>query len=61
MREKPVTIEVRKAGQHWAVFAEEQLIAQTVYEKGAQTLEALLRGSCATPAASFSGWRSATR
>ena len=40
MLEKPVTIEVRKAGQHWAVFAEEQLITQTVYEKGAQTLEA---------------------
>ena len=44
MREKPVTIEVRKAGQHWSVFAEEQLITQTVYEKGAQTLEAVLRG-----------------
>jgi hypothetical protein len=44
MREKPVTIEVRKAGQHWAVYAEEQLVTQTVYEKGAQILEALLRG-----------------
>ncbi|MGO9203780.1 MAG: hypothetical protein ACLQM8_24935 [Limisphaerales bacterium] len=44
MREKPVAIEVRKAGQHWAVYAEEQLVAQTVYEKGALTLEALLRG-----------------
>jgi hypothetical protein len=44
MREKPVTIEVRKSGQHWSVFAEEQLITQTVYEKGALTLEAVLRG-----------------
>lgn len=44
MREKPVTIEVRKAGQHWAVYAEEQLITQTVFEKGAHTLEAVLRG-----------------
>ena len=44
MREKPVTNEVRKSGQHWSVFAEEQLITQTVYEKGAQTLEAVLRG-----------------
>ena len=44
MREKPVSIEVRKAGQHWSVFAEEQLITQTVYEKGARALEAVLRG-----------------
>lgn len=44
MREKPVTIEVRKNGQHWAVLAEEQLIALTVYERGAHTLEATLRG-----------------
>lgn len=44
MREKPVTIEVRKNGQHWAVLAEEQLIALTVYEKGAHALEATLRG-----------------
>jgi hypothetical protein len=44
MREKPVKIEVRKSGQHWAVLAEEQLIALTVYEKGAQMLEATLRG-----------------
>ena len=44
MRQKPVTIEVRKNGQHWAVLAEEQLIALTVYEKGARTLEAVLRG-----------------
>jgi hypothetical protein len=44
MREKSVLIEVRKTGQHWSVFAEDQLIAHTVYEKGAQTLEATLRG-----------------
>ena len=44
MRQKPVTIEVRKNGQNWAVLAEEQLIALTVYQKGAQTLEAVLRG-----------------
>jgi hypothetical protein len=28
MREKPVTIEVRKAGQHWAVYAEESAFAK---------------------------------
>lgn len=44
MREKPVTIEVRKDGKYWAVYAEEQLITLTVYEKGAQMLDSLLHG-----------------
>jgi hypothetical protein len=44
MREKPVSIEVRKDGKYWAVLAEEQLVALTVYEKGAQTLDGLLHG-----------------
>src|SRR3974390_2542481 len=44
MRQKPVTIEVRKSGQHWAVLAEEQLLTQSVDEKGAQVLERTLRG-----------------
>lgn len=44
MRKKPITIEVRKAGQHWSVLAEEQVIALTVHEKDAHMLEAVLRG-----------------
>ena len=44
MREKPVSIEVRKDGKYWAVLAEEQLVALAVYEKGAQTLDGLLHG-----------------
>ena len=44
MRQKPVSIEVRKSGQHWAVLAEEHTIAQVVHEKGAHILEAVLRG-----------------
>jgi hypothetical protein len=43
-RQKPVQIEVRKHGEHWAVLTEEQLVTLTVYRKGAETLEALLRG-----------------
>ena len=44
MREEPVEIEVRKNGKYWAVLAEKQLITLTVYQKGAETLEATLRG-----------------
>lgn len=44
MHEKPVIIGVTKAGQHWAVYAEEELVTQSVYEKGALTFEGVLRG-----------------
>ena len=43
-RQKPIQIEVKKHGDHFAVHAEDQLVALAVYRKGALTVEALLRG-----------------
>jgi hypothetical protein len=43
-RNPPINITCRKHGRHWALAAEDQLLALTVYRKGAATLEALLRG-----------------
>jgi len=33
-RDKPVNIQVKQDGKHWAVLAEEQLVTLTVYRKG---------------------------
>ena len=44
IRQTPIQIEIKKDGKHFAVMAENQLVAVTVYRKGAITVEALLRG-----------------
>jgi hypothetical protein len=43
-RQNPIQIAVKQDGKHFAVLVEEQLVALAVYRKGAETLEALLRG-----------------
>jgi hypothetical protein len=43
-RQNPIELEIKKYGEHWAVYAEQKLVAVAVYRKGAVTLEALLRG-----------------
>lgn len=43
VRPPKVQFSIQKEGKHFGLYVEDQLVAVTVYRKGAATLEALLR------------------
>lgn len=43
LRAPKITFAIKKEGKHFGLYVEEQLVAVTVYRRGAATLEALLR------------------
>lgn len=43
LRAPKIAFAIRKEGKHFGLYVEEQLVAVTVYRRGAATLESLLR------------------
>jgi len=43
LRAPKIAFAIKKEGKHFGLYVEEQLVAVTVYRKGAATLEGLLR------------------
>jgi hypothetical protein len=43
LRATKIAFAIKKEGKHFGLYVEEQLVAVTVYRRGAATLEALLR------------------
>ena len=43
LRAPKIAFAIKKEGKHFGLYVEEQLVAVTVYRRGAATLEALLR------------------